>query len=130
IENAGLDFYAVRPDVDPDDGVLLRRIMDSRRGTEIILRELLFPFIRESYADITAAAENADLLVTHPITYAGPVVAAKRRLPWISTGLSPMTFFSCYDLPVLPPAPWLVHARRFGPWMSRLLLRLMRRVTR
>jgi rhamnosyltransferase subunit B len=43
--------------------------------------------------------------------------------------LAPMSFFSASDTPALPPAPRLVHLRRLGPWVGRLMLGLMRRAT-
>ena len=51
---------------------MIHRLMDSKRGPEILIRECLLPHLRHSYTDLTAAARGADLLVTHPITFAGP----------------------------------------------------------
>ena len=81
---------------------MIRRVMEPKRGPEILIRECLLPHLRDSYADLTAAAHGADLLVTHPITFAGPLVAERDQIPWVSTVLAPMSFFSVYDLPVLP----------------------------
>jgi UDP:flavonoid glycosyltransferase YjiC (YdhE family) len=39
-------------------------------------------------------------------------------MPWISTVLSPISFFSVHDLPVVPPAPWLKRLHRV-PGFSR-----------
>ena len=58
--------------------------------------------VRASYEDLSEAARGADLLVTHPITFAGPVVAEMTGHPWVSSVLSPISFFSAYD-PLFPP---------------------------
>jgi rhamnosyltransferase subunit B len=51
-------------------------------------------------------------------------------MPWASTLLAPLGFFSVTDLPALPPAPWLVHLRGLGPWFGRTVVALSRRATR
>lgn len=126
----GLEFRPMRPDVDPSNRALIRRVMDPARGTEVIVGELLAPAIRDAYADLTAAVAGADLLVTHPVTFAGPLVAEAQRLPWLSTVLSPISFLSSHDLPILPPWPGVTRAARQHPWAVRLLLGMARRATR
>lgn len=108
----GLAFHAVRPEIDPGDRETIRRVMDARTGTEFIVRTLILESLRDIYADLTEAVRGADLLVTHPITFAAPVVAERERLPWVSSVLAPMSFFSVHDLPVFAPIPW---ARRLEP---------------
>jgi len=130
IEGAGLRFAAVRPEVDSADEGLIRRILDARTGPQTVIREVVMPSVRDSYADLERAADGADLLVSHVLTYAVPVLAEKRRLPWVSTVLSPMVFFSAHDPPVPPPAPVLGRLRVLGPGFNRLHFRLYRRVTR
>ena len=107
IEDQGLEFHHVRPDVDPEDGALMGRIMDPARGTETIFAEILLPSLAASYDDLLAASDGADLVVTHPTSLAAPVVAEQRGLPWVSSVLAPMSFFSVSDPVVPPPAPWL-----------------------
>jgi rhamnosyltransferase subunit B len=130
IEREGLEFSPVGPDVDPNDQATVARIMDPRKGTEAILRDLLMPALRDSYEQLKEAARGADLLVSHPVTFAAPVLADKMDLPWVSTVLAPISFFSTTDLPAFPPAPRLVHLRRLGPGFGRLMVGLARRVTR
>jgi UDP:flavonoid glycosyltransferase YjiC (YdhE family) len=129
VEREGLAFMALRPDVVPDDGALIARLMDPKRGTEVILREMLVPAIRQSLADLESAAEGADLIVSHPVTLAAPLVARRRGLPWLSTVLAPMSFFSAHDFPALPNAPQAVALRRLGPWTGRALMAIARRIT-
>jgi UDP:flavonoid glycosyltransferase YjiC (YdhE family) len=117
VESLGIGFAPVRPDPTgwQEDRALMKRIMDLRKGSEFILRELFMPVIRESYEDTLAAAEGADLLVSHPLTFGAPLAAEVCGLPWASTMLSPLGFFSAYDPPVLPPAQFLSKLRWLGP---------------
>ena len=62
------------------------------------------PVLRESYEDTLAAAEGADLLVSHALTFTTRLVAEKKGIPWASTMLHPIGFLSAYDPPVLPRA--------------------------
>jgi UDP:flavonoid glycosyltransferase YjiC (YdhE family) len=130
VEGEGIGFRPVRPDVDPHDADAMRRVMDPKRGTEYLFKEFLFPRVRESYKDLSEAVRGADLLVTHPVTFAGPLVAEKERVAWASTVLAPISFFSAHDLPVFSPFPWLAALRRFGPGIGRPLVGLVKRSTR
>jgi len=130
IEGEGVAFRPVRPDVDPADHAMIRQIMDPKHGPEILIREGLLPYLRDSYVDLAAATRGADLLVTHPITFAGPVVAERYQIQWVSTVLAPMSFFSAYDLPVFPSLLWLAWLRRLGPSVGRVLIRVGKWVTR
>ena len=107
IEGEGIGFAPVRPDLDPADRDLLERVMHRRTGSEVLVRTVLQASLRDSYDDIAAAAVGADAMVTHMIPFAGPVVAERLGLPWVSLIVAPMSFFSVHDLPVLPPATWL-----------------------
>ncbi|HEY7330943.1 MAG TPA: glycosyltransferase [Gemmataceae bacterium] len=126
IEALGIGFRAVRPDhakVDADPA-LLRRIMDLRKGPECVIRELVMPVLRESYEDTLAAADGADLLVSHVLTFTTRLVSEKTGIPWASTVLQPFCFLSVYDPPVLPNAVFLAKFRFLGPIFHRLLFGL------
>ncbi len=128
----GLEFRAVRPDIDPTNTKLVEMIYDVKRGTETGLREFLFPVLRETYDDLLDAATKptrADLLLLGELNYAGPVVAEATGIPWASYVLAPFSFFSAYDPPVLPPYPRLARADK-APGMGRAMRRLARFVTR
>src|SRR5262249_46211492 len=58
VEALGLGFRAVRPDhPGPDaEADLVRRVMDRRHGSEVVIRELMMSALRESYEDTLAAA--------------------------------------------------------------------------
>jgi UDP:flavonoid glycosyltransferase YjiC (YdhE family) len=128
IESRGVRFHPVRPDLpDPDAAPeLMPRIMDLRRGTERIVREQVMPSLRDTYHDLLDATEGADLVVSHPLTYAAPLVAETRGIGWVSTMLAPIGFFSAFDPPVLPNAAFLSRPRLLGPALWRLAFRLGR----
>src|ERR1700684_2343369 len=67
IEALGIGFRALRPDFpDPHaDADVVRLVMDQRRGSEYVVRELMMPVLRETYEDTLAAAAGADILVSH-----------------------------------------------------------------
>ena len=130
IESEGVGFTAVRPDVGElvGDEEFAKKLWNTRRGTEFLLREYLIPKQDEAYEDLLAAAENADLLVTHSCTYAGPIVAEVRNLPWLSLALQPIALFSTWDPPVLAPAPWFRHLRFLGHKPFSFLTQLAKHV--
>lgn len=134
IEGAGIEFHAVRPDIsgpdDPETEELLRKIMDPQTGGEFLFRELILPFIRDSYDDLTEAVRGADLLVTHVITFAGPLVAQRTGIPWVSTVLAPVSLWSAHDPLVPPNMPWLGPLlRAAGVGVNRVFLRLVKKLT-
>src|SRR5436853_141063 len=83
-----------------------------------------------SFEDLTRAAEGADLIVSHAITYAARLVAEVRGLPWVSTALQPMVFCSAYDPPVPPQAPGAAVLYRLGPRVNGPLFDLLKKQLR
>ena len=98
--------------------------MDLRKGMECVVHELMMPVLRQSYEDTLAAAEGADLLVSHLLTFSTRLVAERKGIPWASTLLQPFGFLSVYDPPVLPLASFLTKLRFLGPTFHRLLFNL------
>jgi rhamnosyltransferase subunit B len=130
VEGEGFLFHGLRPDVDPARADIIKRVMDPQRGPEVVIKELVAPAVRDAYADLQEACRGADLLVSHPVTFAAPILAEKTGLPWVSTVLAPLSFFSVTDFPVLPNAPGLTRRlRTLGPWAPRLAMKLARRIT-
>lgn len=133
VESLGLEFAPIRPDLDPTNNVLVELIYDIKKGTERGLREFLFPVLRQSYEDLLSAVQakgGADLLLAGELAYAGPIVAEITGIPWASYVLAPISFFSAYDPPVLPPYPFLAAAEDYLPGMGRVVARFVRWVTR
>jgi UDP:flavonoid glycosyltransferase YjiC (YdhE family) len=129
----GLEFHAVRPDIDPENTLMAEMIYDVRKGTERGLREFLFPALRQTYDDLLDAVthpERADLMLLGELNYAGPIVADITGIPWASYVLAPLSFFSAFDPPVLPMYPRLARADKAVPGMGRAIKRLARLVSR
>jgi UDP:flavonoid glycosyltransferase YjiC (YdhE family) len=113
IEALGLGFRVVRPDSDfVADPAVMRRFMHLRWGTIRVLREFILPLLRDSYKDTLAAAEGADLLVSHTISYAARLVAETTGIPWASTAITPSGLWSAFDPPLLPGYPGISRALR------------------
>jgi rhamnosyltransferase subunit B len=131
IEAEGIQFAPIRPEYSDRAMIkqLVRDVMDMKKGPEAVIRDVVLPHLRDSYDDLTRAVAGADMLVTSPLTYAGPIVAEKQRLLWVSSALQPLVFFSQYDELVIAPAPWLSKVRRFAPPIYRALIRLAMRST-
>jgi UDP:flavonoid glycosyltransferase YjiC (YdhE family) len=133
IRPLGLEFHAVRPDIDPANTILVEMVYDIKNGTEHGLRNFLFPALRETYDDLLEAAtkpERADLLLLGELNYAGPLVAEVTGIPWASYVLAPLSFFSAFDPPVLPPYPRLARADKLVPGFGRVIQRVARFVSR
>ena len=113
---AGVEFAPMRPSEAQmgDPAAAVQRLLDPVRGPEYLVRELVLPQLRGSHSDLAAAAQDADLIVSHPLTFAAPVLAEKRSLPWASTVLSPLSMMSAIDPPLFPAAPFLRWLRRLG----------------
>jgi UDP:flavonoid glycosyltransferase YjiC (YdhE family) len=128
VEGAGLEFAPMRPSLEQfgDKEALARRLLHPLRGAEILMRELVLPFVREAHADLTRAADGADLCVSHTLTFTLPMIATLQRKPWLSAALSPGMFLSRHDPPVVPGIDLLRMAQRLGPWAYDLALGLMR----
>src|SRR5438874_7889969 len=124
----GIEFRPVRPGMpsyDEPDKVaeLIEGAMDAREGGERVL-DMILPHLRDAYEDLNAAVEGADLLLTHPLPFVGPMVAQLRKIPWVSSVLAPASFLSVYD-PIVPPQwPWLYHLMRLSPWVGRGVMAL------
>ena len=128
MESVGIEFHPVRPDVpsyDQSDELkkLVERLMSPKEGPEAV-GDLIIPHLRDIYADLDAATEGADLLLTHPLPFAGTMIAEKKKLPWVSSVLAPASFLSVYD-PIVPPQwPWLYHLMNLSPWVGRGVMAL------
>jgi MGT family glycosyltransferase len=131
IEATGLGFHPIRPDIAPpeEDPETVIRAMDLRTGGEFIIKEMFSNHVRETYEDLREATRDADLLVTHILTFAGPLLVEKTGIPWISATLAPISFFSPYDPPVPPQAPAAGKVLRVSPLIARAAITLARRMT-
>src|SRR5262245_46612414 len=131
VEALGIAFRAVRPDVEDTliDADLMRRVMDPRTGSEVVIRDLMMPHLRASYDDLAAACDGVDLLVGHVLTFAAQLLSENTGVRWASSVLQPIALSSVYDPPVIPAAQFLRHLHFLGPVFHRPLLALARRVS-
>jgi MGT family glycosyltransferase len=131
IETAGLELAPVRPNIpEPKEQSpeLIEKIMEPRTGPQFLMEEIVYPAIRDAYQDLLVAVKDADLLITHPAAPAGPLVGRKTGLPWISTVLAPLSFFSVYDPPVPPVMQWTTKVfSLLGPRFLKLFFDAIKR---
>lgn len=128
----GLELHAVRPSLpgfdEPDEvSRMVNEFMDAKKGTERIFN-LLMEHLHDAYDDTLAAADGADLFVTHPLPFVGPIVAEKTGVPWVSSVLAPMSFFSAYDPstpPQFPNVQRLLNLSLIVAWPYTRLVRLI-----
>ena len=84
IETLGFEFRPMRPNLDPNNKELARRLMDAKKGSELLLKELILPNLRPMYEDLTAAVHDADLMISTEVVFAAQSVAEKtERIPHI-----------------------------------------------
>jgi rhamnosyltransferase subunit B len=129
IEGAGLNFAPVRPDVpkpQEQGSDMVEKIMEPKTGPRFLMEQLIYPAVRDSYADLAKAITGADLLITHTAAPAGPLLARKTGLPWISTILAPLSFFSAYDPPVPPYWQWMRKLKVLGPGVIGFFFNVMK----
>jgi rhamnosyltransferase subunit B len=129
VEQEGVGFAPLGPDVNVRDEAALARVMDARRGGEVVVKEFVLPALDQMYDETRRLAGGADVLVSHPLTFATPAVAAARAMPWVGTILAPLSLFSDTDFPVLPGASVLAPLMRGWPWLRRTIMGLVRRET-
>jgi rhamnosyltransferase subunit B len=126
VEQAGLSFAPMGPHLRPEISAVMDRVMDLKKGPEYLIRELLYPSVPAAYAEVMNAARGAELIVTHPITFAAQIAAEKTRLPWVSTVTAPLSFFSRFDPSVIGPYPFLLRFHALGPALYGIALKLGR----
>lgn len=128
IEAEGIAYAPMRPAASDfgDFPTVVSRIFHPIKGPEYLIGKLVLPYLRPAYDDLMHAAREADLLVSHPLSIAMPLVAEKLGLPWASTVLAPLSLFSCEDPPVFTPVPWLRRVRRIGSSPYRALFGLIK----
>ncbi len=132
IEAAGLRFARLRPDAPAPEQAseLAAKVMDAKDGTRAVMKDWLLPVLRDTYADLEAACEGAELLISHTIVFPGPLLSQKNSLPFLSVILQPIVFFSVSDPCIPPTVPrWQGFARLPKP-LIRLAYKIGWQMTR
>src|SRR5262249_38509914 len=121
VEALGLGFRAMRPDhpgpeADPD---LIRRIMDPRKGSEVVIREIMMSVLRESYEDTWGLARQAPWrrCCTRRTTRPAPTAARCTPTTGEPAPASPSSTSSATRLPTGLSRPTA------GRWPSRAITR-------
>lgn len=133
MDSVGVELHPVRPDDmpsydEPDRlSAFIEKFMDQRTGMNEILNQLIMPYLRATYEDLTEAARGADLIVTHPLTFMGSVVAEKQGVRWASSVLAPASLFSKYDPLVPPQFPSMHKLFKLHPLFFQAVMMLGRR---
>jgi len=127
VERIGVAFVSMKPGLDeigPQEG-WASKANSSVGGPQFIIRTLVLPYLEDSYRAIKSVAPGHDLIISHVLTFAAPLVADELGIPWISSILQPSTFFSAYDPPAIGFVTVLPKLRFLGPSVMRRILGLM-----
>ena len=131
VEALEFEFQRMRPDNtalnDPQE---MARMMDTRTGSEYIIRNWVCANLRETYTDLTNSAKDADFMVAGEGVVAARMVAEKLGLRWALAVLSPVSLFSAYDPSVIPVFPFLAKLRGFGPVVYQGVIQLIKAATK
>lgn len=128
IEQCGIAFRPIEPDLDFENPEVLQRALRQLTAPRYLLRDVVLPMVRGHYENLLTAARESDLLVTHPLSFAGPLVAEKTGMPWVSTVLAPISFMSSVDSPTVLTWMWSLREKmpnlnsafnRLGMWTTR-----------
>jgi UDP:flavonoid glycosyltransferase YjiC (YdhE family) len=132
VEGEGLKFHPVRPDMPfvLDGPDVMRRAFHPRTGSEYIVRELLLPWLEQTYEDTLEVARGVDLLVGHVVAFATRMVAETLNKRWLSVVLQPAVFLSVHDPPVISGARFFTPLHSLGPGLTRQLFWFARHTAR
>lgn len=129
IESEGIEFRAIRPDglinVE-EEGEFIQLLSDSQQALNYGISYLIAPHLRATYTDLVEIVQEADVLLTHHLAFAGSLAAEKTGTPWISTVLSPVSFLSAYDFPSLSPQPTSPYERALRLVVDDAIVRLFK----
>jgi UDP:flavonoid glycosyltransferase YjiC (YdhE family) len=130
VEQTGLRFAPMGPHLGLEISAVMDRVLDLKKGPEYLVRNILFLSIPAAYVEVMEVVRAADLIVTHPITFAAQMVAEKTGMPWVSTVTAPLSFFSRFDPSVIAPYPWVIKLRALGPTFYGIVKELGRAKTK
>lgn len=130
VTELGFGFAPLRPSIDPNDRELIRKSMDGRKGSEMVVRELVFPNLRDMYDDVVAACNGADAFLSGELIYVSDSVEQTTGVKWISTSLQPLSMFSSHDPNIYPTLQWHEHLRPLPVLFHRQLFMFLRMTIR
>lgn len=107
VSNAKIDFHAVRPSINHEDSEVIKAVLDTKDGPELLHKKYIFPELQNSIDDLLEIASSADLIVGSVLTYYVPIVSHLTNVPWINAIIAPISMWSGHDPPILAPLPFL-----------------------
>ena len=132
VERIGVRFVPIKPGLEelgPQES-WAAKANHSLHGTQFIIRTLILPYLSDGYKTIKETAVGHDLMISHVLTFATPIVAEELGIPWLSCALQPSPFFSAYDPPALGFMTLLPRLKHFGPTVASWVLKLLASPTR
>src|SRR5208337_486229 len=130
VEQTRLKFAPMGPHLGLETSEVMDRVMDLKKGPKYLVRHILYPSVPAAYAEVMEAVREADLIVTHPITFAAQIAAEKTGMPWVSTVAAPLSFLSRFDPSVAPAYPSVIKLRALGPGFYGIIKKLGRLQTK
>lgn len=126
-DTLGFEISPLRPNLDPEDRELVRRLMDIKTGPELMFTEVLIPNLRPMYEDVMTAIEGADLIISGEVVLPIKSVVEKTGINWVSTSLAPISFLSADDPSVYPTAEFLENFRFMPKHFHKFVLSMARK---
>jgi UDP:flavonoid glycosyltransferase YjiC (YdhE family) len=124
VERMGIRFLPIKPsqeDLGPEEN-WVKQANNIQTGLEFIIKNLMLPYLEESFAALESEVKQSDLVISHVLCFAAPLAAEKHGVPWISSVLQPGSFLSAYDLPRFGQALYLEKLKFLGPNFFKLLI--------
>jgi rhamnosyltransferase subunit B len=105
VEAAGLRFHALRPSqeqIESDAGMSQYQILRAvQRAPQVLWTQFILPYLRQTYEDSLAVAQDAALVFTSSIAIGSKLAAEKLGVPHIGVVLQPSLLLSAYDPPLI-----------------------------
>lgn len=114
-----IDFFYIRPNFALSKE-MMEQALSSFEGGRYIHCEIVLPQLKNTYNDLMKAVEGADLLITHPLSVAGALVAEKTGISWVSTILSPILIVSAYESIFLSDSSNIFDRQIFNPLVNNI----------
>ncbi|MBW4664674.1 MAG: glycosyltransferase [Chroococcus sp. CMT-3BRIN-NPC107] len=128
VETENIKFYPIRPDLPNENTeearLAVKQVMNLKTGTEYVFRQLILPYLQDTYNDLMQAVDGADLVITHPLSFSGALLVQKIGIGWVSVVLSPISLLSAYDSSVLSTALGVISFNGLPPFINQLLFKL------
>ncbi|KAB8032200.1 glycosyltransferase [Fluviispira multicolorata] len=123
VEKFGLKFIAMRPSEEDFIANInwAEKAHNPNTGTQYFIKELILPYLEESFQLLEKEIPKYDLVIPHFLTFAAPLVADKYKVPWLSCLLQPSAIFSVYDPPYIGNLKYLSYFKFLGPRFLNLI---------